>query len=124
MSLRSTLTAVFLLVALCGGGLYMAHSIFSRDAQMRQAEVDFATEHRDEIEAAAARFESSRETAAQASWEAGGDLGNELEEEPLSLDDWYADAGSSSEPFDPAPEDKSYLVNDAEPYSDAEPIDF
>ncbi len=124
MSLRSTLTALFVIVALCGGGLYLAFSIFSRDSQMRQAEVDFATVHSDEIAAARAQFEASRVDEPETFVDPGEDLTGWEEEGAPDLDDWYAAAGSSDEPFDPAPEDKSYLINDTEPFSDAEPTGF
>lgn len=35
-----------------------------------------------------------------------------------NLDSWYAEAGSEAGAFDPAPEDKSHLINPAEPYID------
>ena len=40
-----------------------------------------------------------------------------FEPEP-DLDSWYAGAGASQEPFDPSPDDKSYLINSAEPTTD------
>lgn len=38
-----------------------------------------------------------------------------LENSP-NLDSWYAESGTGGEPFDPAPEDNSYLINSAKPY--------
>ena len=124
MSLRSTFVALAVIIALCGGGLYLLNNAFSREAQMRNAELGFAETHRDEIAAANAKLNArqhSNETEYLEDTEtAPADEG----EEPLSLDAWYAGAGSSSGPADTAPEDYSYLVNDTEPYSDAEPIDW
>lgn len=37
-----------------------------------------------------------------------------FESEP-NLDTWYENAGASDEPFDPSPEDHSYLINNARP---------
>lgn len=124
MSLRSTFIALALIIALCGGGLYLLNSAFSREAQIRDAELGFAETHRDEIASANARLnaeQGSDETEYREETEtAPADEG----EEPLGLDAWYADAGSSDGPAEPTPEDYSYLVNDTEPYSDAEPIDW
>lgn len=122
MSLRSTFVALALLLALCGGTLYAVNSYFSRDSQMRRAEQDFATDHRDEIEAARTALQQKRSAEPDAVWsDAGGDAQGEEIGTP-DLSDWYADAGSGDEPFDPVPEDKSHLINDAQPYSEAEPF--
>lgn len=34
---------------------------------------------------------------------------------------WYASAGTSDEPVDPAPEDKSHLINDTQPLVSTDP---
>ncbi|MBX7541342.1 hypothetical protein [Qipengyuania sphaerica] len=109
MKLRTTIIAMFVLIAICGGALYAMQSYFSRDSQMRDAELAFRDTHADEIAAnrAALNRKVPREDEVQPVVEG---------EEPLTLDDWYADAGSSTEPFDPTPEDNSYLINTAEPF--------
>jgi len=121
MSLRSVLIGLALITALCGGGLYMLQSHFGREAQMRDAERTFLTGHaaggaRDGI-AAPPPSPSRGDTASVPAEPAA--LRNE---EPLTLDSWYADAGSNEGPADTDPEDKSYLINDAQPLVSAEPI--
>ncbi|EDL49094.1 hypothetical protein [Erythrobacter sp. SD-21] len=127
MNLRSTLIGMFLIVALCGGSLYALQSYFSRESQMRNAERAFLTSH----EAGAAAPSASEKALPtppppEVSWdepeievaavEAPGD------EQPLTLDAWYASAGSSEGPVDPTPVDNDYLIDTAEPYSDGAPI--
>ena len=45
-------------------------------------------------------------------------------EDSSDLDGWYAstNSGASAEPFDPSPEDKSYLINSTEPYEASDPF--
>ncbi|MGE5953400.1 MAG: hypothetical protein ACM308_07280 [Qipengyuania vulgaris] len=121
MSLRSTFIALAVIIALCGGGLYLLNNAFSREAQIRDAELGFAANHGNEIAAANARLNTRQDSGYYEEAETAPAYEGE---EPLSLDSWYADAGSSSGPADTTPEDKDYLVNDTEPYSDAEPIDW
>ena len=122
MSLRSTLIGLFVIVALSAGGLFAVKSIFTRDAQMRDAERSFYESNRAEYAAAAANRSGEDET--ETVWADDGADGGFEDDAPVSLDDWYAAAGSSNEPASADPEDKSFLINDAEPYSDAEPIDI
>ena len=124
MSLRSTFIALGLIIALCGAGLYLLNNAFSREAQMRDAELGFAEAHSDEIAAANARLNAKRDSDEDEYYEEMETAPADEGEEPLSLDSWYAGAGSSDGPADTTPEDYSYLVNDTEPYSDAEPIDW
>ena len=124
MSLRSTLIALGLIVVLCGGGLYLLNNAFSREAQIREAELAFSAAHQDEIAAANARLNARQGSEETDSYDEAETAPADEGEEPLSLDSWYAGAASSSGPADTAPEDYSYLVNDTEPYSDAEPIDW
>ena len=124
MSPRSTLIALGFIIVLCGGGLYLLHNAFSREAQIREAELGFAATHRDEIVAANARLNAEQGSDETTYYDEAETAPADEGEEPLSLDSWYAGAGSSSGPADTTPEDYSYLVNDTEPYSDAEPIDW
>ena len=124
MSLRSTFIALGLIIALCGGGLYLLNNAFSREAQMRDAELGFVETHKEEIAAANARLNATRDSDETEYYEETETAPADEGEEPLSLDAWYAGAGSSDGPADTVPEDYSYLVNDTEPYSDAEPIDW
>ena len=124
MSLRSTFIALTLIIALCGGSLYLLNNVFSREAQMRDAELGFAETHRDEIAAANAKLNARRDSDETELHEEAETAPADEGEEPLSLDSWYAGAGSSSGPADTTPEDYSYLINDTEPYSDAEPVDW
>ena len=124
MSLRSTLIALCLIVVLCGGGLYLLNNAFSREAQIREAELGFSATHQDEIAAANARLNARQGSDETDYYDEAETAPADEGEEPLSLDTWYAGAALSSGPADTAPEDYSYLVNDTEPYSDAEPIDW
>ena len=124
MSLRSTFIALGLIIALCGGGLYLLNNAFSREAQMRDAELGFVETHKEEIAAANARLNATRDSDETEYYEETETAPADEGEEPLSLDSWYAGADSSDGPADTVPEDYSYLVNDTEPYSDAEPIDW
>lgn len=124
MSLRSTFIALAIIIALCGGGLYLLNNAFSREAQIRNAELGFAETHSEEIASANARLNARRDSDDSEYREETETAPADEGEEPLSLDAWYASAGSSSGPAEPTPEDKSYLINDAEPFSDAEPIDW
>ena len=115
MSMRATMLGLGMLVLLCGAGVFGVYSYFSRDAQMREAERSYNMLHADRIAAAqaahAARLRAQQgKTLPRRSAQAAA-----ASETDMSLDDWYADAGSQDEPFDPAPEDKSYLINDAAP---------
>ena len=125
MNLRSTVIGMFIIVALCGGSLYALQSYFSRESQMRNAERAFLTSH----EAEAAPPSAVPETASpqpEVSWDESETEVAAVEapanEQPLTLDTWYASAGSSEGPVDPEPVDNSYLINTAEPSSDGEPI--
>ena len=126
MNLRSTLIGMFLIVALCGGSLYALQSYFSRESQMRNAERAFLTSH--EAEAAPPRTapKTSTPPPPAVSWDQPEDtvagVETAADEQPLTLDAWYASAGSNEGPVDPTPVDNSYLINTAEPYSDGEPI--
>ena len=125
MNLRSTLIGMFLIVALCGGSLYALQSYFSRESQMRNAERAFLTSH--EAEAAPPRAAAKTSAPPPAvSWDQPEDtvagVETAADEQPLTLDAWYASAGSNEGPVDPTPVDNSYLINTAEPYSDGEPI--
>ena len=120
MSLRSTLIGLFLIIALSAGGLFAVKSIFGRDSQMRDAERSFYTDHKDEFAAVAA---ARRASEAETEWDEDESEGDLVGDTPTSLDDWYAEAGGSDKPASAEPEDKSHLINDAEPYSDAEPFD-
>ena len=122
MSLRSTFIALAFIVAFCGAGLYLLNSALSREAQIRDAELGFAEAHRDEIAAANTRLNAEELTTTSASVDEPLEATPDASEEPLSLDAWYASAGTSEGPADTTPEDKSYLINDTEPYSDGEPI--
>ena len=113
MSLRSTFVGLALIIALCGASLYLMKSYFGRDAQMRDAERNFLSEH-------AAGPAISSEASPAWSEAAAGREGTPGQE-PLTLDNWYADAGADEGPIDTTPEDKSYLINDAQPLVDTEP---
>ena len=52
MSLRSTFIALAVIIALCGGGLYLLNNAFSRESQIRDSELGFAATHSDEIASA------------------------------------------------------------------------
>lgn len=118
MSLRSVFIGLALLTALCGGGLYVLQSHFGRETQMRDAERAFLTGHAAPDSIVATDPSPSRGDSASVPAEPAA-LRNE---EPLTLDSWYADAGSNEGPADTDPEDKSYLINDAQPLVSAEPI--
>lgn len=121
MSLRSAFIGLALLTALCGGGLYVLQSHFGRETQMRDAERAFLTGH-------AGNNAPDSIVATDPSPSRGGSASVPAEpaalrnEEPLTLDSWYADAGSNEGPADTDPEDKSHLINDAQPLVSAEPI--
>ncbi|QZD90642.1 hypothetical protein K3148_04405 [Qipengyuania aurantiaca] len=126
MNLRSTLIGMFLIVALCGGSLYALQSYFSRESQMRNAERAFLTSHEAKAAPPRAAPKTSTPQPAQVSWDLPEDtvagVETAADDQPLTLDAWYASAGSNEGPVDPTPVDKSYLINTAEPYSDGEPI--
>ena len=126
MNLRSTLIGMFLIVALCGGSLYALQSYFSRESQMRNAERAFLTSHEAEAAPRRTSAKTSTTTPAQVSWDEPKTEAAAAEapadEQPLTLDAWYASAGSNEGPIDPTPVDNSYLINTAEPYSDGEPM--
>lgn len=115
--MRSTLIGFVLIIALCGGGLFALRSYFGREAQMRDAERTFLTGH---------TGDSTSQNAVAAgdppSWgHAPTELAPAQGTEAQALESWYADAGTENGPGDPTPEDKSYLINDAQPLVDAEP---
>ena len=117
--MRATLAGLLAIVVLCGGGLYALNATLGRDAQMRAAERDFYIANQDTIEAHKARMRAEYEANRALEWGEDDLAGGE---EVSSLDDWYAEAGSNDGPVDVTPEDKSHLINDAEPFSDGEPI--
>ena len=117
MSTRTTLIALFALLVFCGGGLYLFTSVLSRDAQMRDAEREFRIANGDRIGRIVSKAEKLRLAQQQQ---------QDTAEEPASssdLDAWNAEAGTADEVFDPTPEDDTYLIQDAEPTSDAAPVD-
>ncbi len=117
MSLRSTFIGLALIIALCGGGLYVLQSYFGREAQMRSSERTFLTKHA----AGSAVQDLTSSKASMALGDAPTDTASPSPDEPITLDSWYADAGVNEGPVDTAPEDKSYLINDAKPLVDTEP---
>ena len=122
MSPRSTLLALGLIVAFCAAGLYGVNAFFGREAEMRSAERDFRIANHEAIQARIDRLNAEAN---------GGAIDNSTpwdedtatsEASSTDLDDWYAAAGSNDGPADVSPEDKSYLINEAEPTSDGKPI--
>lgn len=116
MSLRSAFIGIALIIALCGGGLYVLQSYFGREAQMRSSERTFLAEH-------GAGFTMPVSTPSEAPAILGDvppELARSSPQEPISLDSWYADAGATEGPVDTTPEDKGYLINDAKPLIDIE----
>ena len=120
MSMRATLASLLALVLLCAGGVYMVYSHFSRDAQMRDAELAYNRLHAEQIAQTQAAH-ASRMAAQDGQAPSAGAPAMNVEpaqssaDTPEDLADWYADAGASNEPFDPTPEDNSWLINDAQP---------
>jgi hypothetical protein len=116
MSLRSAFIGITLIIALCGGGLYVLQSYFGREAQMRSSERTFLAEH----VAGSAVPDSTQSDAPAILGDVPPELARSSPQEPMTLDSWYADAGAAEGPVDTTPEDKSYLINDAKPLIDVE----
>lgn len=117
MKMRTTLLILAGLFVMSGGMLFAMSTLFSRDAQMRDASLDFAAEHQ-------AEFTQTRTSQAS-------DAEPQTEEEAIaamdeapSLDEWYSSAGGTAdEPFDPSPEEDDFFINDAEPTIDLDSDD-
>ena len=115
MQFRATLIGLFVIVALCAGGLFAVFSYFGRDAEMRSAELAYQAAHADEIASAQARHAARHADEPGGGVDYGGGSEKPASEEEIALDDWYASAGTDEGPFDPTPEDNSWLINDAQP---------
>ena len=91
---------------------------------MRDAERDFLLDNSEAIQARKDQLRAEYEASRAPQWAADEVAYSSDSDGNLSLDDWYAEAGSGGGPVDVSPDDKSHLINDAEPTSDGEPIDW
>ena len=112
MSLRATFFALFVTFGVFAAGIATMVFFFGREAEMREAQLAFETRHADKIRATRDAFAAANVSDEDTEFVTHG---ADFVEEAPELDDWYASAGSASEPFDPTPEDTSWLINDAEP---------
>ena len=123
MKMRTTLSILAGLMLMSGGMLYAMSTLFSRDAQMRDASLDFAVEHQAQQgqSASSGRANAASNGEPQTEEEALAALN-----EAPSLDEWYSSAaGTVDEPFDPSPEEDDFFINDAEPSTELdEPDEF
>ena len=118
MKMRTTLSILAGLMLMSGGMLYAMSTLFSRDAQMRDASLDFAVEQQAQS-ASSGRANAASNREPQTEEEALAALND-----APSLDEWYSSAGGTAdEPFDPSPEEDDFFVNDAEPTTEFDEAD-